>query len=113
LPQESSHWPTPSDWYASAAGDYEAGLRRGQHDGGEAFDRAPLTEVCAEAGVEISNVNAPGQLSSAGRWTDCNGRRTRKGRGARRLIPLNVSGAFHSTLMNPIIEEFTRVLMWL
>ncbi len=91
---------------------YEAGLKTpGSMMAVIAFDRAPLTEVCAEAGVEISNVNAPGQLVISGAVDRLQrAAELAKGRGARRLIPLNVSGAFHSTLMNPIIEEFTRVL---
>jgi [acyl-carrier-protein] S-malonyltransferase len=91
---------------------YEAGLR---NPGGMmaviSFDRSALQEVCAEAGVEISNVNAPGQLVISGA-VDRLERATElaKARGARRLIPLNVSGAFHSTLMDPVLAEFDRVL---
>ncbi|MCK9357925.1 MAG: ACP S-malonyltransferase [Dehalococcoidia bacterium] len=91
---------------------YEAGLR---NPGGMlaviAFDRATLQEVCAEAGVEISNVNAPGQLVISGAVDKLErASQLAKARGARRLIPLNVSGAFHSTLMDPVLAEFDRVL---
>ncbi len=91
---------------------YEAGLRR---PGGMmaviAFDRSPLQEVCDEAGVEISNVNAPGQLVISGSTDKLEkAAELAKAKGARRLIPLNVSGAFHSTLMEPVIAEFDRVL---
>jgi len=91
---------------------YEAGLRS---PGGMlaviAFDRATLQEVCDEAGVEISNVNAPGQLVISGAVDRLErASELAKARGARRLIPLNVSGAFHSTLMDPVLAEFDRVL---
>lgn len=91
---------------------YEAGLR---NPGGMmaviAFDRATLQEVCDEAGVEISNVNAPGQLVISGAVDKLErASELAKARGARRLIPLNVSGAFHSTLMDPVLAEFDRVL---
>lgn len=91
---------------------YEAGLKTpGSMMAVIAFDRAPLTEVCAEAGVEISNINAPGQLVISGAVDKLRkAEELAKQRGARRLIPLNVSGAFHSTLMDPVIEEFGRVL---
>jgi [acyl-carrier-protein] S-malonyltransferase len=91
---------------------YEAGLRQpGSMMAVIAFDRPTLQEVCDEAGVEISNVNAPGQLVISGSVDKLEkAAELAKERGARRLIPLNVSGAFHSTLMEPVIEEFDRVL---
>jgi [acyl-carrier-protein] S-malonyltransferase len=91
---------------------YEAGLKTpGSMMAVIAFDRTPLMEVCAEAGVEISNINAPGQLVISGAVDRLHrAEELAKQRGARRLIPLNVSGAFHSTLMDPVIDEFNRVL---
>ena len=91
---------------------YEAGLKTpGSMMAVIAFDRTPLMEVCAEAGVEISNINAPGQLVISGAVDKLHrAEELAKKRGARRLIPLNVSGAFHSTLMDPVIDEFNRVL---
>lgn len=62
-------------------------------------------------GVWIANDNAPGQIVVTG---------TAKGvaaateavlaAGARRVVPLQVSGAFHSPLMAPAAEEFAAVL---
>lgn len=91
---------------------YEAGLKApGSMMAVIAFDRAPLAEVCAEAGVEISNINAPGQLVISGAVDKLHkAEELAKLRGAKRLIPLNVSGAFHSTLMDPVLGEFDRVL---
>jgi [acyl-carrier-protein] S-malonyltransferase len=91
---------------------YEAGLKTpGSMMAVIAFDRTPLMEVCAEAGVEISNINAPGQLVISGAVDRLHrAEELAKQRGARRLIPLNVSGAFHSTLMDPVIDELNRVL---
>jgi [acyl-carrier-protein] S-malonyltransferase len=91
---------------------YEAGLKApGSMMAVIAFDRAPLTEVCAAAGVEISNINAPGQLVISGAVDKLErAAELARERGARRLIPLNVSGAFHSTLMEPVMDEFVRVL---
>jgi len=91
---------------------YEAGLKSpGSMMAVIAFDRTPLQEVCAEAGVEISNVNAPGQLVISGAVDRLEiAAELAKQRGARRLIPLNVSGAFHSTLMDPVLDEFNRFM---
>ncbi len=88
---------------------YEAGLRSpGSMMAVIAFDRGPLQEVCDEAGVEISNVNAPGQLVISGAVDKLEkAAELAKERGARRIIPLNVSGAFHSTLMEPVLSEFS------
>ena len=91
---------------------YEAGLRSpGSMMAVIALDRIPLQKVCAEAGVEISNVNAPGQLVISGAVDKLEvAAELAKQRGARRVIPLNVSGAFHSTLMDPVLDEFSRFM---
>lgn len=64
------------------------------------LDEAPTREVCAEAGVELANLNCPGQVVISGET----GRIARacelaKARGARRALPLTVAGAYHSRLM--------------
>jgi len=91
---------------------YEAGLKNpGSMMAVIALDRIPLKEVCVEAGVEISNVNAPGQLVISGAVDKLEiAAQLAKQRGARRIIPLNVSGAFHSTLMQPVLDEFSRFM---
>jgi len=91
---------------------YEAGLKSpGSMVAVIAFDKASLQEVCDEAGVEISNVNAPGQVVISGSLEKLQtATQLAKQKGAKRLIPLNVSGAFHSTLMEPVIGEFSRFM---
>jgi len=91
---------------------YEAGLKMpGSMMAVIAFDKAPLQEVCEQAGVEISNINAPGQLVISGAVDALEkAAELAKERGARRLIPLNVSGAFHSTLMEPVLAEFNEFI---
>lgn len=64
------------------------------------LDEAATREVCAEAGVELANLNCPGQLVISGEAE----RITRacelaKARGAKRALPLAVAGAYHSRLM--------------
>lgn len=64
------------------------------------LDEAPTREVCAEAGVELANLNCPGQLVISGEKEKI-GRAIElaKARGAKRAIPLPVAGAYHSRLM--------------
>jgi [acyl-carrier-protein] S-malonyltransferase len=64
------------------------------------LDEAPTREVCAEAGVELANLNCPGQLVISGE-TEKIGRACElaKARGAKRALPLPVAGAYHSALM--------------
>jgi [acyl-carrier-protein] S-malonyltransferase len=64
------------------------------------LDEAPTREVCNEAGVELANLNCPGQLVISGEATAiakaCD---LAKVRGAKRALPLTVAGAYHSRLM--------------
>jgi [acyl-carrier-protein] S-malonyltransferase len=64
------------------------------------LEEGPTREVCAEAGVELANLNCPGQLVISGETE----RITKacalaKTRGAKRALPLPVAGAYHSRLM--------------
>ena len=59
-------------------------------------------KVCAEAGAEIANLNCPGQIViSASQENMQKAVDLAKERGAKRAIILDVSGPFHSSLMNP------------
>ena len=91
---------------------HEAGLRE---PGGMVavigLDEASLAEVCSETGTQIANVNCPGQLVISG----ANGNLARavdlvKSRGAYRTIPLKVSGAFHTPLMQSAVDGMSQVL---
>lgn len=70
-----------------------------------------LAEVCEAAGVDIANLNAPGQVVISGPQ-DALERASAlaRERGARRVMPLPVSAAFHSRWMRPMSEEFAGSL---
>lgn len=80
------------------------------------LDEDLLQQACAEvraAGmvVAVANLNAPGQVVISG--TAAGVRRAgelAQERGARRVLPLNVSGAFHSPLMAPAAARFLAVI---
>jgi [acyl-carrier-protein] S-malonyltransferase len=64
------------------------------------LDIAPTREVCAEAGVELANLNCPGQLVISGEAEKISKAvELAKAKGAKRAIPLPVAGAYHSPLM--------------
>lgn len=64
------------------------------------LDEAPTSEVCAEAGVALANLNCPGQLVISGEAERIvKAVELAKTKGAKRAIPLVVAGAYHSPLM--------------
>ena len=68
---------------------------------------ADLTPICEEAGVDIANLNAPGQVVISGPLDALEAAGAlAKAKGARRVMPLQVSAAFHSRWMRPMSEEF-------
>jgi [acyl-carrier-protein] S-malonyltransferase len=64
------------------------------------LDEAKTREVCAEAAVELANLNCPGQIVISGpadkMAAACE---LAKAKGAKKAMPLAVGGAYHSTLM--------------
>ncbi len=73
------------------------------------LDISDCEEVCREAGADICNINAPGQIVIGGR-RDAVVRALdyAKARGAAKVIPLSVSGAFHSSLMRPAADGMVQ-----
>ncbi len=76
------------------------------------LERADLEALCREASAEgsvvvIANDNCPGQLVISGDVAAVErASKLAQGRGAKRVLPLNVSGAFHS----PLMEEPARTM---
>jgi len=91
---------------------YEAGLKQpGAMAAVMGLDEAVLAEVCKQTSTVIANVNCPGQLVISG-GTDnvAKASEAAKAKGAARVIPLAVSGAFHSPLMQPAVDGMTVAL---
>lgn len=73
------------------------------------LDLADCEEICREAGAEVCNVNAPGQIVIGGRREAVvRALDYAKARGAVKVIPLSVSGAFHSSLMRPAADGMVQ-----
>ncbi len=78
------------------------------------LDDQKVEEICASISEEIvvaANYNCPGQLvisgSIKGIEIACE---KMKAAGAKRVLPLQVGGAFHSPLMNPAKEELAAAI---
>ena len=75
------------------------------------LDELTLEEVCRETGATISNVNADDQMVIAGdRVALARAMDLAALRGAKRLIRLQVSGAFHTPLMQSAADGMAQVL---
>jgi len=75
------------------------------------LDEESLEEVCRETGSQIANFNCSGQIVISGtRESLARSMDLAKARGARRAIPLQVSGAFHSVLMQPTVEGMAEAI---
>jgi [acyl-carrier-protein] S-malonyltransferase len=87
----------------------EAGNVEGARTGMSAvlgLDESQVGLVCEEAGVDLANINAPGQIVISGPLQALErAAAVAKERGARRVVPLPVSAAFHSRWMRTMAEE--------
>jgi len=65
------------------------------------LDEESLEHVCSETGVELANINSDDQMVISGdKLAVAQAMDLALARGARKSIPLQVSGAFHSSLMS-------------
>jgi len=75
------------------------------------FDKEKLVDICRDTGVEVANFNAPDQIVITGEAEKVHkASEAIKEQGAKRVIPLDVSGAFHSSLMQPAVPKFEGAL---
>lgn len=74
-------------------------------------DRTKVEQLCQDFGVQAANFNAPGQIIVSGEKAKVEALvAAAKDRGLKRVMSLNVAGAYHSRLMEPAREEFARYL---
>ncbi|MFC1908341.1 ACP S-malonyltransferase [Chloroflexota bacterium] len=91
---------------------YEAGLAQpGSMAAIIGLDETLLGEVCRQTGTWIANINCPGQIAIGGTVENLNqAMEMAKAKGASRAIPLRVSAAFHTPLMQPAIDGISEIL---
>ena len=90
---------------------YEAGLiNPGSMLAIIGLDEEIVENICLESKTETSNINCPGQIVISGTSEAlAEAGKLSRAKNAR-IIPLKVSGAFHSALMEPILADFNNVL---
>lgn len=75
------------------------------------LDEAAVRAICDEAGAEVCNLNAPGQVVIGGRPEAVEAAMTLAlERGASRGVRLKVSGAFHTSQMQPAVEAMAQAV---
>jgi [acyl-carrier-protein] S-malonyltransferase len=74
-------------------------------------DPAVISEVCDACGIDVANLNCPGQIVISGEKEGvARACAMLKEKGVKRAIPLNVAGAFHSRLMASAGEKLRKPL---
>ena len=86
-------------------------LTKGKMSAVIGFEKEKIMEICRQTGAEVANFNAPDQIVITGDAlkVEAAGKLMSEA-GAKRVIPLDVSGAFHSSLMKPAAEKFAQEL---
>jgi len=75
------------------------------------LEKETVEDICASTETVISNINAPGQIIISGANKDLEDAfKLAEDKKAYRIIPLKVSGPFHSPLMESVINEMKEVL---
>jgi [acyl-carrier-protein] S-malonyltransferase len=75
------------------------------------LDEESVEEVCVETGAQMANINCSGQVVISGtKEAVARSMDLAQSRGAVGVVPLEVSGAFHSPLMQPTVEGMTQAI---
>ncbi len=75
------------------------------------FDKIKLAEICAQTGAEVANFNSHEQIVITGHADKVEAAILAiKAAGGQKIIPLTVSGAFHSSLMSDAANRFVGIL---
>ena len=73
------------------------------------LERVVVQDICRQTGTEIANLNCPGQVVISGKNAQLEeAAQLATAQGAKRVIPLDVSGAFHCSLMNEASTELKK-----
>ncbi len=76
------------------------------------LDELAASQICSETGVELANINSDDQIVISGdKIAVAQAMDLASARGARKTIPLTVSGAFHSSLMQEAKDGLSEVLV--
>ncbi|MCM8794856.1 MAG: ACP S-malonyltransferase [Candidatus Omnitrophica bacterium] len=88
-----------------------AQARRGTMASVMGLELGELETICSEAGAQVANINAPGQIVISGTPESVQAASEKaKEKGAKRVVPLEVGGAFHSRLMEPASRRLQAAL---
>jgi len=75
------------------------------------LDETTIEEICMETGAQIANINCSGQIVVSGpKAAVAHSMDLAQSRGAVGAVPLEVSGAFHTVLMEPTVEGMARAI---
>ncbi len=75
------------------------------------LDKDLINEVCKEFDLEIANINCPGQIAVSGpKEKIIKSTEAFKQKGAKKVVVLNVSGAFHSRFMESARAKLSQYL---
>jgi len=75
------------------------------------LDEMTVEAICEETGAQIANLNSPGQIVISGtKEALVRAMDLARAMGARHSMPLKVSGAFHSSLMQPAAEGMAQAI---
>jgi len=75
------------------------------------LEQAMVQKICLASGAQIANINSAEQIVISGsKKSLARASDLAQDHGARRVVPLQVSGAFHSGLMEPAIQDMTEAI---
>lgn len=74
------------------------------------LDLDKVAEICSRSGAQIANINCPGQIVISGTQEALKQAEEMARERKCRIVPLGVSGAFHSSLMKRALRRLVRII---